>query len=183
MATTLSSAGSDTPAGESAGVSTSSTPRAAKKARIAQDPARACAGLERASLGVAHPRFTPAAALPSAAPIASDRRRKVANPSGPQPRANSTTTVEPRLKRPISPPRATRSGADSSQSCGLPLAISPWANVLMLETLSAPTSTTHGPDGGLEPADGALVAAKEPSIEAVVARLTLNRRPECSACE
>ena len=73
MAITLSSAGSDTPAARERGcLDLEHAARGEEGADPRQDP-RACAqGLERGSLGVAHRRFTPVAALPSAAPIARD---------------------------------------------------------------------------------------------------------------
>src|SRR4029079_3092111 len=63
--------------------------------------------LARRGLGVAHRSFLPVAELPRASPSAMCAAPVRRESQRTAPRANSTTTVEPRLNRPTSAPRAT----------------------------------------------------------------------------
>src|SRR5690606_41733671 len=96
----------------------------------------------------------------------------------PLPSGNSRITVELRLNLAISAPSAYGTGSASGQYAGSPLGFSPRPVVLMLDTLSAPTSTSAiGPSAVSNQQTTRSLRQKRFFSPHVVAAFTLNRRP------
>ncbi len=175
------------------GVSTSSTPRAAKKCACAREQRGAqLEHLAREAVGrQSGVRRRPAPAIMDEArarrgSVRPARARPAAAPGSHSaaPGGSSRMTVEPMLNRPSSAPRSSRSGAPPgierqlSARRGLHGVTSPCQTVAMLPTKSAPTSTSAKASGPSSKAQTTRsLRAKSPGTAAAVTALTLKSFP------
>ena len=177
--------GSLTPHALKIGVSTSSTPRAAKNSRVRITRAARCRKAARLAVGrQSPPRGASGSPLTrhcrGLGPTARLNRRAAADARRARSVSNSKITVEPMLKRPSSapfsstPPRPAM-WVTTRRAAGV---ISPAQTVAMLPTLSAPTNTTaNRPKSLSKSVSTRSLRAKSCGTRCAVASFTLNRRP------